>query len=358
LFTTLRSGRWVVLSILLVGFLLPGILACCAGKKPPVEESRSTEKGTYLLFVSNLQGNPLCLFGSIQTMRVFPWLAAPKTRWRARTWLVFPGGSAELFLERGKRKQDPSVPLSWTGDSLLFTTDGDRFVFFRPFPDDKLLLLTDPIFPDRVRKSGEDDVRYTLQSASVAWNDVNVQGRVFYQDVERSTPRAPSGFLPLAGLRAGGRSYAIWVPGGTFLYVEQPGEDSGGAGSAVAIMQDRRGRWEEAYQVSVTEPEDLFSGRGDVTTGDRQALELDIPFWKIHGTLDVVGAPRAGTQPSGDAGGPSAEPEGRESVLPWRSMASVSSAQRAGPVRFCLLKGTLQIAGEPQSVYGVGITEP
>ena len=348
-YTTRRGWKIVVAALLLMG-----VLPCCAGKKHLADEARAAESGEYLLFVSNVQGNPLCLFGTIQKMRVAPWIGPPRTRWRVHTWLVFPGGAPELFSERGKRKETPEVPLTWTRDSLLFTTDSDRFVFYRPFTDDKLLLLTDPIFPERARSIGEEDVRYTLLPGALIWNDRNVQGRVFYQEVETRSTSKPSGFPPLHGPQAGVRTYAIWVPGGMFLYMEkQSGTTEGGRASAVAIMQDRRGRWEETYHVILSEPEDLF--RPSVAphpSEGRTHLGIDIPLWRIQGSMEVVREVRSGSEP-GTA--PGAEAEGGAF---WQALAALAGTDGEGPVRFCLLKGTLRVDGEAQLVYGVGITEP
>ncbi len=356
---TILRGQGIVI----LGILLGGILCGCAGKRTLAEETRATETGEYLLFVSNVQGNPLCLFGSIQKMRVAPWIGSARTRWRASNWLLFPGGSHEMFFERGRRKQDPSVPLSWTRDALLLTTDNDRFVFYRPFSKDKLLLVTEPIFPDRVRRSGEDDVRYTLLPASVIWNDWSVPGRVFYQKLGRTASQPPSGFFPFHAPQAGVRSYAIWVPGGMFLFVEEQRESvEGRRAGALAIMQDRRGRWEETYHVILSEPEDLFApAEASPVREEKIRLGLDIPSWRIQGTLEVIRDVRTGPDkpgPFGAAGSAEEEGGGGTGRGFWSSITGLPGEDGDGPVRFVLLRGTLRVDGETQSVYGVGIAEP
>jgi len=346
--------RWVVVGILIL------ILPCCAGKRRAAEETDKMENGEYLLFLSTVQGNPLCMFGSVQKMRVFPWLTSPRTRWRVHTWLIFPGASRTLFSEDGKRKQAPSVPLTWTKDTLLFTTDSDRFVFFQPFPEDKVLLLTDAIFPDRVRKSGEEEIHYSLLPSSLTWNNQKVEGRLFYQKLEMSEPRVPSTFLPVTGLKAKGRVYAIWVPGGLFLYLEKQDETAESGRSSAAIMQDRRGKWQETYNVTVTEPDHLFTD-GEPPEGASRPFVFDIPFWKIQGSLERVQTVRPNMEASGYAGSApneaAKEDDGGNRLL-WTAMDSLPDTNPDSPVRFCLLKGRLQVEGETQSVYGVGIMEP
>jgi hypothetical protein len=84
---------------------------------------------------------------------------------------------------------------------------------------------------------------------------------------------------------------------------------------------------------------------------------LDIPFWKIQGTLDITQAIRTDRQASGNA---EADPESNigETRLLWTSMDSLPDPNTTRPVRFCLLKGSLRVDGEIQSVYGVGMMEP
>ena len=52
--------------------------------------------------------------------------------------------------------------------------------------------------------------------------------------------------------------YAIWEPEGVFLYLEQKGAQVGEEPAYTALLHDRRGRWEETYNVTLTEPEAFF----------------------------------------------------------------------------------------------------
>jgi len=343
-------AKWLYL------LLLAAVLCGCAGKRGTPDGSEAQETDERLFFVANVQGNPLCLLASIQKMRVFPWLTSPRTRWRVHTWLVVPGAATSLFTEAGKRKPPPSVPLTWTEDTLMFTTDQDRFVYFQPFPDDKLLLLTDAIFPERVRKSGEEDVHYTLLPASLTWNSQEVPGRLFYQKQERAEPLDRKGFPSSTGMRSGGRAYAIWVPGGVFLYLEQQAGDAGGGRSSLALMEDRRGRWQETFDVSLSEPEG-FGGDGYATTGAPSDLHVEVPFWRMQGTLHIVPTEGPDMEAAGEAGEAPDSSAGGDRLL-WTSLDALADRNPDPSVRFCLLKGSLDLDGETHSVYGVGIMEP
>jgi len=346
-------GKWRGIGVW--GILLMAVLSGCAGKRGATEGSEKRETAERLLFLANVQGNPICLFGSIQKMRVFPWMTSPRTRWRAHTWLVVPGAARTLFAESGKRKPPPSVPLTWTKDTLLFTTDQDRLVYFQPFLEEKLLLLSEGIFPERVRKSGDEDVHYSLLPCSVTWNNQDVQGRLFYQKQERSAPSLPAGSLPWTGLSAGGRAYAIWVPGGVFVYLEEQGE--GGGGSAVALMEDRRGRWQETYDVTISEAAPLLA-EGAPLPGAPGGFRFEIPYWRIQGDLEVIPTDGRGKEEAGGVAVAAAVPPAEGNRLLWASLDALPEPEGRSPVRFCLLKGSMLMDGETVSVYGVGITEP
>ena len=95
--------RLSILTLFLFGLVIAAFPSC-ASKKPVQGESEKMENGEYLLFLANLQGNPLCMFVSIQKMKVFPWITAPKTRWQIHSWMVVPGAARELFTENGKER--------------------------------------------------------------------------------------------------------------------------------------------------------------------------------------------------------------------------------------------------------------
>jgi len=306
-----------------------------------------------MLFLSTFQGNPLCLFVSIQKMRVFPWLTAPRTRWRVASWMVVPGSARTLFVEKGKSKEELSSPVKWTEDTLLFTTDQERFVFFKPLASDKILLLTESLFADRVRKSGEEEIRYSLIPSVFYWNNLPFQGHVYYERMEIAGAQTPESFLPATGVKKGGAVFAVWVPGGMFLYLEQQG-DPGGDLPCTAILQDRRGRWEETYNASLRVPEAVFAPDG-AAPGETEPLRLDIPYWRIAGELEPLDGVRLGLETVGEGEGDT-EAAVTEKRF-WTSLSEIPSKESPGPVAFRLFKGRLRVEEEVKSVYAVGILE-
>ena len=41
------------------------------------------------------------------------------------------------------------------------------------------MLVTDPVFADRVRRSGDEEIAYGLIPASMYWNNIKIPGRVY-----------------------------------------------------------------------------------------------------------------------------------------------------------------------------------
>ena len=118
-------------------------------------------------------------------------------------------------------------------------------------------------------------------------------------------------------------------------------------------MQDRRGRWQETYQVKWTEPECAFSPLP--CTGRSDTFHLAIPAWGVEGTLEKVSGilPAAeATEPEGEsdvAGGP----RPREAL--WASIRGIPQAKEHSPVEFCLLRGRLRVDRTQRAVYGIGL---
>ena len=159
----------------------------------------------------------------------------------------------------GKVEQGPLAPVSSTKDELLFTTDKDEFLYYVPTETGKILLLTDPLFADRVRSGQDEEIRYGRMPAKIFCNNRTVEGTLFYQrwawiDAPQRKGKGPF-FRPWTRRH----SFCRVGPGGEFLYLEKGGGSEQGGKAQFAVMQDRRGRWQETYQIRWTEPECAFS---------------------------------------------------------------------------------------------------
>ena len=175
--------------------------------------------------------------------------------------------------------------MSSTKDELLFTTDKDEFLYYVPTETGKILLLTDPLFADRVRSGQDEEIRYGRMPAKLFCNNRTVEGTLFYQRWAWIDPPQQKRKGPFAGLEPGGRLFAVWGPGGEFLYVEKGGSGQGGK-AQFAVMQDRRGRWQETYQIRWTEPECAFSP--SPCPGESREFRLSIPAWDVEGSLEKL----------------------------------------------------------------------
>ena len=334
----------------LVAFLL--FLPSCLGKSGMRKDVSGNGNGEYLLFLSAVQGNPLGMFVSVQKMRVPGTVGSASTKWQVHVWGLTPGASPCLFTEKGKDKKEPNAPLTWKNDTLLFTTDKDRFVFYKPLKLDKLLLLTDSIFPDRVRRSREEEVRYGLMPSTLYWNNRKIEGSLFYEQRDLPESAAPAAFLPLTGVKPNGRVYVLWSPDGVFLRIEKQGDEQDRDPSCVALMQDRRGRWEETYEVSLEEPACAFSSAS--CNGAVENVRLQIPLWRLNGQLEPLREVRTGMEAqSQDTSEEENVPSGGQ-VL-WTTLKAFSEGKGEPSVKFCLLKGTLVIDKETKAVYGIGM---
>ena len=338
-----------------VCFLLwavPLLLVACGGKKTIREEPPRAASAESLIFLSAVQGNPLCLVVDMNQRRARSLFGSRRTKWQVYAWVVSPGFSTQLLTKKGKSKKGTMAPVFWANDKLLFTTDQEQFVFYDPLKKDKLLLLTDPIFADRVRSGEEEEIRYGRMPAKLFWNNRTIEGNLFYERRAWTEPPPHKRRGPLIGLKPGGRIFAVWGPDGEFLYLEKGGSDEGEENARFAVMQDRRGRWQETYQVRWSEPECAFSS--SPCPGESEAFQLRIPAWGINGTLEKVTGVLAQTDEAGPEVSPPAEGPPAQSTL-WASLEALPKAKSNAPVDFCLLRGSLQVDTNTRSVYGIGL---
>jgi len=339
-----------------VRLLLACLVFCslgCAGNTPAAPEPRSQANGEYFLFLSAAQGNPVCVFVSVQKKRVSGLMSSPRTKWQAHAWLVVPGASRYLFSESGKGKMNPELPLHWANEALLFTTEKERFVFYKPFRLDKLLFLSESIYADRVRKSEEQEIRYGLVASSLLWNNRRMEGKLFYETRDLVSSAAPGKFLPLTGAPRGGTVYALWAPDGAFLFLEKTGGDGSKSDGCLAILQDRRGRWDETFAAEVQEPACAFSA--SPCSGEEGVFRVRVPLWRLEGSLGVLQEAKPGPGGQAEKPGPAPEVVPEENLL-WASLGSLQQERQPSTVKFCLLRGDLLQGEETRTVYGVGMT--
>lgn len=341
-----RGGGWFLL------WVFPILLIACGGKETIREEPPRAASAESLVFLSAVQGNPLCLLVDIHQRRAASLFGSPKAKWQIYAWLVYPGASTQLCTKKGKTKKGTMAPVSWTNDKLLFTTDKEEFVFYDPLKPDKLLLLTDPIFADRVRSGEEEEIRYGRMPAKLFWNNRTIEGNLFYERRIWTEPPPHKRRGPLVGLEPGDRIFAVWGPDGEFLYLEQGGAGEGEETARFAVMQDRRGRWQETYQARWTEPECAFTSTP--CAGESESFRLSIPAWEVDGTLEKV------TEVLAQTDEPRPEPSPPADGLPpegtfWTSLEGLPQAKHVAPVDFCLLRGNLQVQTNARAAYGIGL---
>jgi hypothetical protein len=231
-----------------------------------------------------------------------------------------------------------------------------------------MLLLSDPIFADRVRSGQEEEIRYGRMPAKLLWNNRTVEGNLFYERWAWTDPLPRKRQGPLIGVPPGNRIYAVWGPDGQFLYLEKEGELGRGGKAVFAVMQDRRGRWQETYQVRWSEPACAFSS--SPCAGESEAFQVTIPAWNIDGTLEKVTAVQVQLDAPPEAD-PSEAPEvprdGPEERAPnpadsasshaafWAALQSIPQAKKSPPLEVCLMKGTIRVDKNTRAVYGIGL---
>ncbi len=335
--------------------MVPVLLCACSKKQIIREDPPRAAVVEALVFLSAVQGNPVCMVIDISKRRSSRLFSSPRTKWRMNGWLLSPGLATYLGIQKGKSKQGALAPVSSTKDELLFTTDKDEFLYYVPTEAGKILLLTDPLFADRVRSGQDEEIRYGRMPAKLFCNNRTVEGTLFYQRwAWIDPPQQKKRKGPFAGLEPGGRLFAVWGPGGEFLYVEM----GGGSGQAkFAVMQDRRGRWQETYQIRWTEPECAFSP--SPCPGESQEFGLSIPAWDVEGTLQKLEQVLIPTVATGAEGAISEGATTEGSSLPqdtfWTSLGSIPQAKGGGSVEFCLVKGNIWVEQNQRAVYGIGL---
>jgi hypothetical protein len=349
-------------------------LSACSKKQTIREDPPRAAAVEVLFFLSAVQGNPVCLAVDINKRRSSSLFSSPKTKWRMNAWLLAPGTATYLGEQRDKSKQGVLAPVSRTKDELLFTTDKEEFLYYVPTDAGKILLLSDPLFADRARSGQGVEIRYGRMPAKLFCNNRTVEGNLFYQRWAWIDPPQRERKGPLAGLEPGGRIFAVWGPEGEFLYLEKGGEGGQNGRAQFAVMQDRRGRWQETYQIRWTEPECAFSP--DPCPGASEEFRLSIPAWDVEGSLqkleqvlvrtEATGEEDATAEgvPTDDAPG---EGEATEGVAAegdplsqdafWTSLRAIPQAKGkgGGSVEFCLLKGNIWVERNQRAVYGIGL---
>ncbi|MEW6441492.1 MAG: hypothetical protein AB1640_11205 [bacterium] len=333
-------------SLAVVGLVFGSILCGCLGKSALIDEAaRNTLNGEYLLYLSNVQGNPLCMFVAVEQTPASANSRSDQTRWQTQAWLVFPGGTKHLLSEEGKEEKSPRNPLNLADESLLFTTDQDRFGYYIGQGSEKLLFLTEPLFAERALKVGTAEIRYGLLSAELYVNQRRTQGRVFYERKDTPRPARPFSDQRLEGWEAGSRCYALWTSGGEFISIQRGAAAQEGEGGWFAALYDRRGRWNETYEVRVTEAVPAESADSG------PAIDIEIPAWGLAGRLTQV---REIRRLAGGATEPDAAPEpsnGPRSI--WASIETLEETGRTRADRFLLLEGDLRLGSESKGFQGL-----
>jgi hypothetical protein len=346
-----RAARgWVLL-------LVPFLLCACSKRQTIREDPPRAAVVEAMIFLSSVQGNPVCVVIDINKHRSSSLFSSPKTKWRMNGWLLSPGLSTYLGTLKGKSKQGSLAPVSSTKDELLFTTDKDQFLYYVRTEAEKILLLTDPLFADRVRSGQDEEIRYGRMPAKLFCNNRTVEGTLFYQRWAWIDPPQQKRKGPFAGLEPGGRLFALWGPGGEFLYVEKGAGDEQGGKAKFAIMQDRRGRWQETSQVRWTEPECAFSPTP--CPGESQEFGLSIPGWDVEGSLQKLDQVLIPTEVTGADGAVTEKATTEGGSLPqdtfWNSLRAIPQAKGGHSVEFCLLKGDIWVEQNQKAVYGIGL---
>lgn len=324
---------------LLVGLLV--LLSGCIGKNENLRQTPSdTLNGRYLFYVSSVQGTPLCLVAASEQMSASTDPDSEKLRWQGHGWLIYPGTTKHLFAQGGKAEGDLGTPVSYTEDALFFTSDQERFVFYARHETGELLFLTDPLFPDRARQRRDIEVRYGLQPGELYWNDRKTSGSVFYE--HKRMPRPPRGLSEgrLEGFREGSRLYLLLSANDELLCVQREA-DSPDEARWFAILHDRRGRWEETYDVSVTEGE---------------SVEVTIQGWRLSATLSPVADVQTPVEATEDTESVSGvPPEPQKTLALWKSLGELPESRRKAPARFQVFRGTVRIGSEELTMNGIGM---
>lgn len=335
-----RSSLSLAKSALLGGLLFIG--SGCFGKNGHLRETPSNPlNGWYLFYLSSVQGTPLCLMAALEQMPASSDPDSEKLRWRGHIWLLFPGTAKHLFAQGGKAEGDPGTPVSYTEDALFFLSDQERFVYYTSHETGELLFLTEPLFPDRARQRREIEVRYGLQPAQLYWNGRKTSGSVFYEQKRMPQSERRLSEEWLEGFRKGTRLYLLLSANDELLCVQRE-VDSPEEGRWFAILHDRRGRWEETYDVSVTEGE---------------IVEVTIRGWRLSATLSPLTDPQTPKEAT-DGAGTSVRvlPEAEKASMFWTSLGGLPESRKKAPARFQIFQGKVLIGSEELTMNGMGMT--
>jgi hypothetical protein len=332
--------------------MVPVLLCACSKKQTIREDPPRAAVVEALVFLSAVQGNPVCMVIDISKHRSSSLFSSQKTKWRMNGWLLSPGLATYLGSQKGKSKQGALAPVSSVKDELLFTTDKDEFLYYVPTEAGKILLLTDPLFADRVRSGQEEEIRYGRMPAKLFCNSRTLEGTLFFQRWAWIDPPQQKRKGPFAGLEPGGRLFALWGSGGEFLYVERGGRSGHGGEAQFAVMQDRRGHWQETSQIRWTEPECAFSS--SPCPGESQEFGLSIPAWAVEGSLAKLEQVLISTEAPKEEGATTQGGSLPQDTF-WASLGAIPQAKGGSPVEFCLLKGDIRVGQNQRAVYGVGL---
>jgi len=342
-----KTGSCVFLQAVLL------LVFACSGKQTIREDPPRAAAAEVMLFLSAVQGNPVCMVVDIEKRRASSLFRSSRTKWWLNAWMVTPGNSTYLCRKKGKSKKGAMAPLHYKNKKLAFTTDKDEFLFYVPYDIGKFLLFTDPVFADRVRSGEEEEIRYGRMPARLFWNNRTVEGNLFYARWAWIDPPPKARKGPFRGLEPGGRLFAVWGPQGEFLYLEKGGEGGWEGETRFAVMQDRRGRWQETYQARWVEPECAFSDMP--CEGESQRFRLQIPAWEVDGYLERLEAVLISMDGTGGEEDSSAAEVSPTEDTFWKSLQDVPQAKGQSPVEFCLLKGSIRVERDQRAVYGIGL---
>ena len=356
-----KKYRQICLFIMLAGLFSFVFFACMGRSTKADEEEFSVSSGPpptdiraseYIFFYTAVQGNPLCMIIAVQQIQVPKFFGDSKIKGKANAWLVSPGISKYIFSKKGKFRKDPGAPLNLVDDTLLLTTDKEEFAFYFPYEQEEYVILSNPIFLSRVRSDQGKEIRYGLMPARFLWKDRTIEGNLFYEQRELPETTQYASVSPFASLEPGARGYLLWAPDGEVLYLEKSGEIDHQGRARIALMQDRRGRWQETYDVDWQEPDCAFSSTP--CSGEAGRFQLSIPLWDIEGQGDILSdlqgimdvEEKEDPTPSDDAPSPGAF---------WTSLQQIPDNLDDSPLAFCLFKGSLRMDREIRTVYGIGM---
>ena len=100
----------------------PVSAACVFGEEGNQEEPPRAAAAESLIFLSAVQGNPLCMVVDVHKRRSKKLFSSPKTKWQLNAWLISPGTSTYLCRKKGKSKKDYRFSMGKKWSSCTNTT--------------------------------------------------------------------------------------------------------------------------------------------------------------------------------------------------------------------------------------------